>query len=806
MTFSKTIRLHLRSTIVALLVFFAISAFYFAPQFRGKTLRQSDVEQYEGMTRDIKQMRQERGEDPQWTGGMFGGMPAYLINIAYPAQKVKSTVGQFTKILDTPASFTFFAMCAMWVMLLVFGINPWIGIIAALAYGLSTYFMLIIGAGHITKMWALVYAPMMLAGAWMTLRQNMWYGAAFTALFTSLEIGANHPQITYYFLVTMAALWLNELVQSIRTKALKQFSIRTLVLAFAGLVAVGSNFSPLWYTAQHTKETIRGGSELSQDKEQNAPKGLDLDYATQWSYGRAETLNLIIPAFQGSGAYPSDGQTAEVMRRYGNAGMEKYLPTYWGDQPFTAGPTYLGASVVLLALLALVLLEGRSKWWILGVSVLMILLSWGHNWMWFTELAFRYLPFYNKFRTVSMTLVVVQWSVPLLAAMFLMRLKDNQIEVQKLKSRLILLSSIVGGFALMVGLFPSLFTDFGAKKVIDMVGQMTHNSQMIDQISSAMLSDRQQMLSGDAWRTLFIVLATAASVGLFLVKSIKHWIPLTLLGFIVVGDLYTVDRRFLSDEHFVAARNNRVMPTDADRTIMQDKDLGYRVLNLTVNPFSDATTSYFHRSVGGYHGAKLARYQDLIDHYLIHNDEEILNMLNTRYVILPDQEHGAVVERMPNPNGAAWFVENVVYADSPQEEIELLAQIDNKTTAVVSQKDALTNFGEGSIQLTQYRPNYLRYQYEAPTGGTAVFSEIYYDKGWTATIDGKDAHYVRADYVLRAMQLPAGRHTVEWRFHAPHWDTVEWITLLSSIIVLAGAALALAHKLYTHSKNTTQTA
>ena len=374
MDFSNTIGSKLLPAAAALAIFFVVSAAYFAPQFRGEVLPQHDVIQYEGMAKDISDMRAATGEDPQWTGGMFGGMPAYLINVAYPAQLVKNTVGKVVKIIDTPAGFLFFAMTAMWLMLLIFGVNPWVGIVASLAYGLSTYFLLIIGAGHVTKMWALVYAPLMMGGAWMTLRGNVWCGAALTALTASLEIGANHPQITYYFLVAMAAFWVSEGIASFREKRMKNFALRTAALAAAGILAVGSNFSPLWYTAKHSKETIRGGSELAATAE-TSTSGLALDYATAWSYGKAETFNLLIPDFMGreSGTtFPADGQTAAVLNDYGLRGAAQQLGVYWGTQPYTGGPTYLGAAAIFLAALGIALARGRNKWWIIAACVLMI--------------------------------------------------------------------------------------------------------------------------------------------------------------------------------------------------------------------------------------------------------------------------------------------------------------------------------------------------------------------------------------------------------------------------------------------------
>ena len=794
MNFKNSLRHPLFATGVALITFWMVSVLYFLPQMEGKVLPQNDVIQYEGMTRDIKQMRTDVGEDPQWTGGMFSGMPAYMINIAYPAQAVKGTVGQITKVMDTPAAFTFFAMTAMWLMLLMFGVNPWIGIIAALAYGLSTYFMLIIGAGHLTKMWALVYAPLMMGGGWMTLRRNMWYGAAITALATSLEIGANHPQITYYFLVAMAVMWLSEGIAAYKDKIFKDFARRTATLAAAGIVAVGSNFSPLWYTAQHTADTIRGGSELAEGTSSEASaEGLDLRYATAWSYGRTESFNMLIPNLMGSVPFPEDGATAGFMRHTGNAGLEQYLPTYWGEQPFTAGPTYLGATVIFLAVVALILLRGRAKWWILGVSVVMLLLAWGHHLMWFTELAFKVLPGYNKFRTVSMTLVVIQWSVPLLAALVMEEIWRGKIARAELRKALIYGGGAVGGLCLVFAIAGGALFDFGAADTLDYITQtLTSDADTATSLTQAMVADREAMMRSDAWRSLILVVLTGGVLWFFTKEGIKRVIPVVALAALVVFDLVGVDRRFLSEQDFVEQRSMRVVPTVADRQIMADKDLGYRVLNLAVgNPFSDATTSYFHRSVGGYHGAKLARYQDLIDRYLSQMNMEIYAMLNTRYAIVPDEKGQPMVEPMSDPNGAAWFVEEVEKVGSAREEIDRLGEIDTKATAVVREDVSAEACSEGEISLVEYRPNYLRYEYTAAGDGFAVFSEIYYPKGWTAYVDGVETPYVRADYVLRAMNLPAGRHTVEWRFRAPNWDAVESITLVMSVVVLLGAAVAL---------------
>lgn len=795
--------------VVALSLFFVVAALYFAPQFSGEVLPQHDVIQYKGMTADILENREATGEDPQWTGGMFGGMPAYLINVAYPAQIVKLTIGRIIHSLKAPAGFLFFAMVSMWLMLLVVGVNPWVGIIAALSYGLSTYFLLIIGAGHVTKMWALVYVPLMMGGIYCAMRRNVWAGGALTALGTSLEIGANHPQITYYFLLVAAMFWVSELIYAIRGGAMREFAKRTAVVAAAGIIGVMSNFSPLWYTMQHSHETIRGGSELAEAEDKVSSEGLDLEYATAWSYGRVESLNLLIPDFMGgdsSRAFSEDGAVAEALADYGLQDIAQQLPMYWGEQPYTAGPTYLGAVALFLALLGVMLAEGRNRWWIVAASVVMLLLSWGDNLMWLTRAAFAWLPMYNKFRTVSMALVVVEWTVPLLGAIALMKLWQGAVERKRLIRSVAWSAGVVGGVALLFAIAGGSLLEFGREAAGEQMssefGRMLMMSGYEDAVkeglheelgwitAEAMAQERCDVMSADAWRSaIFIALAALVVVGFAFGKIKRGWL-VAAMGVLVLADMLPVDMRYLSKEDFTSPRRQRVTKSPADEKILADKRLGYRVLNLTVSPFNDATTSYFHRSVGGYHGAKLARYQNLIDRYLSRGDERILDMLNTRYVIL---SRDSVMMR-PTALGAAWFVEDVVYTASPEDEIDMLDVVDLSRVAVIDKRFEVEpiTLGDGEIELVEYRPNYLRYEYEATAPALAVFSEIYYAKGWTAYVDGEKMPYMCADYVLRAMELPAGRHTVEWRFRAPAWRGVEAVTLISSIVVLGGCVAYVA--------------
>ncbi|MDO4757903.1 MAG: YfhO family protein [Rikenellaceae bacterium] len=803
-------------TAVALALFFVVAALYFAPQFGGDKLAAHDTLQYEGMAQEIKQMRAETGDDPQWTGAMFGGMPAYLIDVSYPTQLVVQSVGRIKNVIDTPAAFLFFAMTAFWLMLLIVGIDPWVAIVPSIAYGLSTYFLLIIGAGHVTKMWAMVWAPLMMGGAWMALRGNIWYGGALTALAASLEIGANHPQITYYFLMAMAAFWLSEGFFALKEKRLPDFVRRTSILALAGIVALLSNLAPLWYTAQHSPETIRGGSELAATSAEASNSGLDLEYATAWSYGKAESWNLLIPDFAGrdSGtAFSSDGAVAAVANGLGLNGFAEQLPAYWGGQPYTAGPTYLGAAAIFLALLGLILTRGRNRWWIAAIMVVMLLLGWGRNLMGFTEFFFDYLPGYNKFRTVSTTLVVIQWAVPLLGALALGELLRTELSNRQQLKALGWAAGITGGLCLgMILLGGSLFS-FGEAEGATLMGDYLRQifaannlQQYIDRgmdvewgelFGAAMAEERLAMMQADAWRSLVMIALAAGVVWLFIARRIGKKSLAAALAMVMLIDLVPVDMRFLSHEDFVSPARRRITASAADKAIMQDTDPAYRVLNLTVSPFNDASTSYFHRSVGGYHGAKLARYQDLIDHYLNQADGDVLDMLNTRYVIIKGESGAPEARLRETAYGAAWWVESVAYAPTAQSEIELLGQVDLRTTAVVAGKDSdrittpTADTSLNTIELTDYRPNHLTYRYSAATEGVVLFSEIFYDKGWTAYIDGVEAPYFRADYVLRAMQLPAGDHTVEWRFRAPQWGLISGITLAASLVVLLAAAAAL---------------
>lgn len=779
--------------IVALVIFAAVSALFFAPQYSGKALRQGDMVQASGMGQDIVEHMEQYGEHPQWAGRMFGGMPAYLINMNYEGRWIKNIADQ-TYIIGQPASFLFIAMASFYLMLLMFGVNPWLGIIGGLAYGLSTYFPIIIEAGHVTKMMALAWIPAVVGAVYYAYRRNILLGAALAGIFLSIEISTSHPQIVYYFGFVIVALFINEFIRAYKDKLLKRFAIATVALFGAAALAFGSNLVQLYYVADYSADSNRGKSEIAVAA-QHATSGLDKDYATAWSYGKAESFNMFIPNFLGgssSGGFAGDGKVAESLKKYDAANIATQLPGYFGSQTFTSGPVYIGAVMVFLMVFGLFVLDGRKKWWIVAVSLLALTLSWGHNMMWFSDLFLDYFPMYNKFRTVSMILVVLEWSIPLLAVLALQKLYKGGLEPKRFNDSLKYSLAIAGGFALFAALILPVVMDFSSANDAQM--------GLPEDVMSAMWAERGSMLRADALRSLLFVVLTAATLWFYYKGKIKNLALVAIIAILTTIDLYTVDRRFVKETDFYPVREAlAIRPTEADAEIIKDKS-DYRVANFTVSPFQDATTSYFHRSVGGYHAAKLRRYQDLIEKHLSKSNMAVYDMLNTKYFITSEG-----VQINPDAAGSAWFVSEIQWVENPDSEIAALDEGFNpKHTAIVDKrfeneflKKDIAQDSTAKITLTSYKVNNLTYQYTAPVSGVVVFSEIYYPKGWTAYIDGVEAPYFRADYVLRAMAVPAGEHTIEWRFAAPYFDTMVAVTRYSSlalILLLVGGVVVAVRK------------
>lgn len=785
MKFLKKVLPHL----VALLVFGSVSAMFFSPQYSGKALGSHDMLQHNGMKQDIEEHVAAYGEHPQWAGRMFSGMPAYLIDMNYDGRYVKN-VADKVYFIGQPAAFLFVAMATFYLMLIMFGVNPWLAIVGGLGYGLSTYFPIIIAAGHITKMMALAWIPALIGSIGYAYRKNCWLGGALSGFFASIVISTSHPQILYYFLFVILAMAINEFVKAYKKRAIKGFVVTSAVLLLAGGLAIGSNAVQLYYVADHSSETIRGKSELTQKDAQGVvSSGLDKDYATAWSYGIGESFNLFIPRLMGEGSgsgFAKDGEVAQSLQKYEASHIAPQLPSYWGDQPITNGGVYIGALLVFLFVFGMFTLQGYKKWWIFGAMTLALVLAWGHNAMWLTDVFLDYMPLYNKFRVPSMILVVLEFGIPLLAILALQKLFNEVVDAKKIEKALYYSLGICGGFALFAALIlPSFLSFSGASD-----GQMS----LPEDVVAAMQMERADMLRSDALRSLLFVVLGASVIFAYIKNWVKSTYVIAGLAVLVVVDLYSVDRRFVQTDDFTPKHQAlAITPTEADKQILTDTT-NFRVANFTKDPFSDATTSHFHRSVGGYHAAKLRRYQDLIDQHLRKNNMAVYDMLNTKYFIT---EKGAMVNE--NALGNAWFVDSIAFVPNADSEINALGDGFNAAKVAIVDNRFKEQFNgvepwvdsTAQIALTNYKVNHLTYSYSADKEGVVVFSEIYFKKGWSAKIDGVETPYFRADYVLRGVVVPAGKHTIEWTFTAPHFNLIVNITRICSLILILSTIILL---------------
>jgi len=786
--------------LVAIVVFYAISVIYCSPVLDGKQLFQLDGRKGAGMGMDINKFQKETGEKSLWSGTMFGGMPTYQMAPSYKAYPVSNLRQVFEGELPAPASHIFLYMFGFFLLMCAFGVNPWIGIIGAIAYAFSSYFIIIITAGHIWKVWALGLIPPTFAGVIWAYKGKYLKGAAVFALFFMLQLLANHIQMTYYFFVFAGLPYLvYELVKAIKGKNYLHFSKASGALLLGAVLAVGVNATNLFFTAEYSKDTIRGKSELTSNAADKT-SGLDKSYATDWSYGIAETFSLLVPDVKGGGnaAIGNDPKLLEDVNpsfRQDVANSDRY----WGDQPFTAGPVYVGAFILFLFIFGLFALESGIKWPLLFATVISILLAWGKNWMPLTDFFLDYFPMYNKFRTVSSILIVAELCIPILAILTLVDIVKKPGLIKEKTKGFWISAGLTGGLAFLFWLAPRTFFNFFSQKETEQFAQMLQqNPNAADQINtymSGLESARVAILQSDALRSFFIVALGIGSLLLFQKNKIKKNLLIGFIGLLTLVDLWSIDKRYLNDSHFVPKKETLVAwkATDADKLIMQDKDLGYRVLNLTVSPFQDASTSYYHRSVGGYHAAKLRRYQDVIDHYFTGSlNMPILNMLNTRYFIVPDEAKQPIVQRNPDALGAAWFVGGYRMVNNPDEEIAAIGHFNPAQELIVDKRFSEQLTGKtfvkdttSKIALVNYVPNHLVYRTHSTKEALVVFSEIYYADGWQATIDGKEVPHFRANYILRAMVVPAGDHQIEFRFAPKSFAQVETL----SMVALAGILL-----------------
>jgi hypothetical protein len=780
--------------LAAIVIFITIIFVYFNPLLEGKKIKQHDIAQWKGMSKEIVDFRAKTGEEPLWTNSMFGGMPAYQISVQYKANLVRYIDDVFKLGLPHPAGLVFLYFIGFLILMLVLGIDPWLSIAGAIAFAFSSYFFIILEAGHNSKAHAIGYMAPALAGIILAYRGKYLLGGILTALFLSLELYTNHVQITYYLGLIIVAYGISEFIFHLQEKKLKSFFISSVIVIAAGLIALGTSITSILATNEYGKETIRGKTELTTEKE-NRTSGLDKTYATGWSYGVGETMTLLIPNYKGGASMGSVGVKSETYKALvqNNVPQESInqvinsLPLYWGDQPSTSGPVYVGAILVFLFILGLFVVENRYRWWLLAITVLSIMLSWGHNFMPLTDFFFKYVPGYNKFRSVSMTLVIAELTIPLLGLLALRKVFETGVDKKKLIRQLAYATGITAGITLILALFGSSLFSFSSPQ------DAQYKDYFPDWVMAAIRLDRASMLSSDAWRSFIFILLSASLIWAYLSNKLKKYPVFALLTVLILIDLWSVNKRYVNDDDFVRKSlvNIPFQPSQADELIMKDTDPDYRVMNLTVSPFNDASNSYFHKSIGGYHGAKLRRYQELIEHHLSKNNMSVYNMLNTKYFIVPGQDKQPTVQVNMEALGNAWFVNHVQWVNNADEEINALTSFNPADTVVVDKRfeDMLKGHltvkdSSAVIKLKEYKPNHLTYESNSEKEQLAVFSEIYYAKGWNAFIDGNPSPYFRANYVLRAMVVPAGKHEIEFKFDPPVYRIGEKISFACSIFLI----------------------
>lgn len=788
--------------VVAVIVFITLAFAFFYPVLEGKALRANDSMVAKIYSKEISDFRQEFGKEPLWTNAIFCGMPAYLISTQYPGNLFKK-VDLFLRIFGMPVSVLFISLAGFYILLLMFGVNPWLALAGSLAYGFSSFFFQVIAAGHNTQAIAIAYMAPMIGGIWYAYRKDAIKGALITAVFMALELVANHPQMTYYALLCILLFILVEFIYSLKERVFPKFLKTSALLLASVTVAVGINFAFLYSTYEYGKYSMRGKSDLVSESG-NMTSGLKKDYIVQWSYGIGETMNLLIPNFKGGSSHPfdRDSETFKVLRQNNIADRINMTQKYWGDQPGTEGPVYIGAIVVFLFVLGLILIKGRERWWLAFATILAIMLAWGKNFMPLTDLFIDYFPGYNKFRSVTFILIIVQFCMPLLGILALKEIFFSDQPAAKLRKALLTASGIMGGILLLILVFPGVAGSFLAE----------YEEMYPASIRTAMIADRKDLLKADTVRGLLFILFGAGTIIAFLYGKIRKELSIALLGLLILADQWGAGKRYLNADRFAkpSVIQKSLSPTTADAEILKDKSY-YRVWNRTVSTFQDnSPTSYFHKSIGGYHGAKLRRYQELIDSAIgrdifrfdsivnsVKTTEEVmtvfgktsvLNMLNTKYVIF--NPNSAPLQN-PNALGNAWFIQNAILAENANEELSRLLSINTAKEAIVDRKfiDLLKDqsFQVDStdmIELKLYRPNELIYNYSAGGERMVVFSEIYYPAGWKCFVDGNESSYFRANYVLRAMVVPQGSHEIRFVFEPSSYYTGNKVSLASSILLL----------------------
>lgn len=802
-------------------VFALITLVYFNPILEGKRLKQHDVEMYKGMSKEIVDYHEATGEQTLWTNSMFGGMPAWNISGPNKNNLISNAHQVLTLGFPSPIFNVFISMLGFFLLLLILDCNVWISLIGGLAYGLTSYLFIIIGAGHNTKALAMAYMAPVIAGVLLTYKKEYLWGCLLTAFALSMEIRANHLQITYYLLIIIVCLVLGVFIKSIREKQLSQFIKASIILVIAATMGILTNITLLYANYAYSKDTTRGAPVLTQDSN-NQTKGLDRDYITQWSYGKSETWSLLIPNAKG-GASGYIGKQNPALDKADRQFRDSIAQSnaYWGDQPGTSGPVYVGAIIVFLFVLGALTVKGELKWALLIATFLSILLSWGKNFMGFTDFFIDYVPGYNKFRAVSMTLVIAEVCMPMLGLLGLAEIVKSPEDFKKNLKKFWIALGTTAGICLLFYIAPKLFFSFLSQGEAQQFAQLTtgKDGAMYASFASQLEDVRVAIFRKDAIRSFFLILLAAIPLFLYGKSKLKAAPAFMIIAALVVIDLYPIDKRYLNNSNFISRKqfDKPFVASVADNYILNDPTPYFRVLNLTKDVFNDASTSYFHKSIGGYHGAKLHRYQDLINGYLnpeikqfgtlfktvdseltlrlAMEQQRTLNMLNTKYIIYNPES-----EPIENPCafGNAWFVDNIRWVDTPNEEFDAIATTNLRHTAILH-KEFQPQIGDftigdsriGEVFLTEYQPNKLTYSFSSDQDQLVVFSEIWSDTGWKLYIDGQEHPLLRANYLLRCALIPSGEHQIVMKYAPSIWIIGNRIQFISSLLILVGLAVAL---------------
>lgn len=812
--------------VLVVIIFAVISFAYFFPaDLDGRILYRHDSSAGRGAGQETAEYHERTGKVSRWSNATFSGMPTYQTAPSYQSVSVlNQAVKAYHLWLPENVWYVFAYLLGFYILLRAFDFRQSLAALGSIVWAFSSYFFIIIAAGHIWKVMALAYLPPMIAGIVLAYRGKYLWGFIVTAIFAAFEVDANHVQMTYYYLFIILFMIIAYLVDAIRKKRMAQFVKATAVCAAGALIGILMNISNLYHTWQYAQESMRGKSELvKKDAANQTSSGLDRDYITQWSYGVDETWTLLVPNAKGGASVPLAANT-EAMKKADPNFMQIYqqLGQYWGDQPGTSGPVYVGAFVLMLFILGLFIVKGPIKWALLAATILSILLSWGHNFMPFTNFFLDYIPMYSKFRTVASILVIAEFTIPLLAMMALKKIVDEPDLLTK-KAKFVYISfGLTGGIALLFALMPTLFfSDFISSQELEAFKSIP--AEYLSPLESNLRSIRESIFTADCWRSFWIIVIGTLLLFLYKFKKLKAEYMVGAIAILCLIDMWQVNKRYLNDEMFVekSVREQAQPMTQTDRQILQDKSLDYRVLNLASNTFNENETSYYHKSIGGYHAAKLRRYQELIDAYIspemqkmmpaiakaggdmtkVNGDSlfPVLNMLNAKYFIVPLQANQTVAIENPYVYGNAWFVDKVTYVKNANEELDALGKLNLRHEAVAdarfqSQLGESKNQDSTSIvKLTAYEPNQLTYDVRSATGGIVVFSEIFYPE-WTATVDGKSVEIGRVDYVLRALNVGKGHHKVVLTFDPKSVKQTETVAYLSYGVLLLVVLFAVYFK------------